>query len=588
MERVVTEREPDPPSLAAARNGVPAPRGGARAWADLDAICRTAMHKDKTRRYEDVRALIDDIDRYQRTKPLEARRKTIGYRTRKFVARNWRALATTGAVAATMIVMAGLFIFNLARARDEALAAAARASRIQKFTSDLFKGGDPEMPPADLRVTTLVENGIRDAEGLDNEPEVQAELYHTLGTITQNLGDFAGADTLVTRALDQRRGLFRREHPQVAESLIALGLIRMDQVRLPHAEELVRKGLEILRRQRPLQTEAVADALTSLGRVLDQRGEHKEAIEVLDEAVALQSASSGPVSQQLADTLTALANAHHQAGDFKRADELNLRVLAIDRERFGEKHVNVANDLINIGASLHERGHHREAEQYYRQALPITEEWYKAGHVEIASNLRGLAGTLVPQERLDEARTLLERALAMDERTLPADHPRIALSVHAMGNFSYRRGDYDDAEARYRRALDMFRRKYGDDHNRTTTAKSTLATVAIKRGNFTEADTLLRDVIPRFERTTPGHVNIGINRVKLGRSLVMQRRYREAIAESLAGYQNLVKQMNPSAPWLQDARKDLVTAYEALNEPERAAPFRRELEQTAAAPAPPR
>ena len=65
--------------------------------------------------------------------------------------------------------------------------------------------------------------------------------------------------------------------------------------------------------------------------------------------------------------------------------------------------------------------------------------------------------------------------------------------------------------------------------------------------------------------------------IKLGRSLLRQRRFAEAAVESLAGYEIVAKQTNPAIGFLQNARKDLVAAYDTLGQPERAARFRAEL-----------
>ena len=43
------------------------------AWADLDVLCLTAMHKDPARRYTSVDALIRDVDHFLRREPLDAR-----------------------------------------------------------------------------------------------------------------------------------------------------------------------------------------------------------------------------------------------------------------------------------------------------------------------------------------------------------------------------------------------------------------------------------------------------------------------------------------------------------------------------------
>jgi serine/threonine-protein kinase len=91
---IITGHEPGRPS--AAGKGLAAnPQAGVRtaelsknAWADLDVLCLTAMHKDPKRRYRSVEALARDIDHYLKGEPLEARADTWHYRLGKFAGRN--------------------------------------------------------------------------------------------------------------------------------------------------------------------------------------------------------------------------------------------------------------------------------------------------------------------------------------------------------------------------------------------------------------------------------------------------------------------------------------------------------------------
>jgi len=87
------------------------------------------------------------------------------------------------AVAATLLavtLMVAVFTYWLARARDAALAQAAREQRVQQFMLDLFQGGDKDAgPAADLRVVSLIDRGSRQAQTLNSEPRVQADLYQT-------------------------------------------------------------------------------------------------------------------------------------------------------------------------------------------------------------------------------------------------------------------------------------------------------------------------------------------------------------------------------------------------------------------------
>jgi serine/threonine-protein kinase len=107
------------------------------------------------------------------------------------------------------------------------------------------------------------------------------------------------------------------------------------------------------------------------------------------------------------------------------------------------------------------------------------------------------------------------------------------------------------------------------------------------RKDYAGAERLYREAVRRYADTQgPEHVNTGIARIKLGRSLLRQRRFAEAGVESLAGYEILAKQTNPSIGFLQNARKDLVAEYDSLGQGARSTRFRLELvaESTKVAP----
>ena len=286
VERLVLEQEPEKPSAAtreAAKRSkdLVVPSAGKSAWADLDVLCLTAMHKDPQRRYRSVEALIRDIDHYLAGEPLEARPDQVRYKLGKFIKRNRRAVLAAAAVLIVGIALAAYFTLRLANARDAALAAAARAERIQQFMLKLFDAGDSDAGPSqDLRVVTLLDRGVKEAQSLNAEPAVQADLYQTLGGLYQRLGNFDRADQLLRLALDQRKVVFGSGHSEVAKSLVALGLLRSDQARFDEAEKLIREGLEVAKRARPPDELRVAEAMAGLGKVLQNSGQYNEAIPV--------------------------------------------------------------------------------------------------------------------------------------------------------------------------------------------------------------------------------------------------------------------------------------------------------------------
>jgi len=582
-EKILTQAETEKPSAVANRfvrvpqhseNVAPASK---TEWADLDVLCLTAMHTDPQRRYRSAEALIRDIDHYLKGEPLEARPDSLAYRTRKFITRNRQPVV---AVAAVLTLIVGLVIFftvRLAVARNAALADAARTQRIQKFMTNLFQGGDASAGPADnLRVVTLLDRGVQEAQSLGAEPEVQAELYGTLGTLYQKLGKLDQANTLLNSSLQERKSLYGADDAQVAESLVQLGLLRDDQAQLPEAEKMVREGLAMGKRHLPPNHPAVAKATAALGKVLEDRGSYDEAIKTLEEAVRLQS-TKGAATPEVAASLYELASTHFYSGHYDLSESLNERLLSINRQIYGERHPRVADVLINLGAIKYDLGHYPEAEKYDRQALDIVQAWYGKDNPETASDLTILARALVRENRYDEAVDLLQQSLAIKERVYGKVHPSVASSLNELGTASLQQGKNDAAEQYFLRMVDIYRQVYGEHHYLFAVALSNLASVYANQDEWPRAEKIYRQVIPIFiDSQSANHINTGIARIKLGRTLLRQNRYAEAEAESRPGYEILFKQMDLKVTWLVNARKDLAEEYDALKQPEQAARFRAE------------
>jgi serine/threonine protein kinase/tetratricopeptide (TPR) repeat protein len=583
-ERIIREQEPEPPSVAVTKalqeSCVDAglwPSGNV-ARRDLDVLTLTAMHKDTTRRYRSVEAFVRDIDHYAKGEPLEARPDTVRYRLGKFVGRNRRALSVTVAVCAIFVALVVFFVARLAKARDAALAEATRTQRIERFMLNLFDGGDKAAGPADsLRVVTLLNRGEQIARTLNGEPGVQADLYQTLGGIYERLGKFDEADPLLRSSIERRKTISGPDSHDMADSLVALGTLRLEQAKLPEAEQLVRQGLAMNRRHLPAQDPAIAKDLSALGRVLEESGSYGEALKTLDEAVRLQSARN-EVTTDLSESVNELATAHYYLGHLPLADSLYRRALDMDRQLYGAIYPRVADDLYGLGIVQHDLGRDADAEQCYRQALAIKQSWYGADHPDTALIMAAVGQSLVFQGKFDEAAALLQQALAMQERIFGKMHAQVAMGLNTLGTLEIRRGHLSDAENDFTRMADINRVVYGERHLLVGIALLNLGQVYLEEKDYPRAERFYREALSRFlEKLPPGHTNIGIAEIQLGHSLLLEHHTKDAEGPLLDGYNILMKQPGAQAARIQRARKDLVAVYEAFNQPDRAAKFRKEL-----------
>lgn len=569
---IITEQQPSKPAADC-------PGIGKAIKTDLDVLCLTAMHKDSARRYRSVEALIRDIDHFLNNEPLEARPDSWSYRVGKFYRRNRRPVLASAAVIAAMIAVIVFFTVHLTQARYVAESAALRSQRVQAFMTNLFEGGDKEAGPSEgLRVITLLDRGVAEAKLLNREPQVQADLYQTLGSLYRRLGNFKQADWLSQAALDQRRKMTPKPDRDIAGSLVALGLLRADEVKLDEAEKFARQGLATARSIQPRDDQSIAKALAGLGKVLQVRGRYPEAIPELEQAVKLYS-KSGEVTAELALSTKDLAETHYYAGHYETCETLFQRVLQMHEKLFGDRHPRIADDLVNLGAVRVERGDNASAEQHYRRAIAIDQAWYGPDHPETAG-IRTMLGRLLVgdqrTERVNEGKALLESSLKIRERVYGKVHPKVAVIINELARIALERGRFDEAEAGFLRTMNIYRAVYNDRHYLLGVGASNLATVYFRRKEYARAEASMREAIRRYEETLAGdHQMCGLGHIKLGDLLLRRKRYSEALTETMAGYRIYSKDpQSLSSSWAKLARQNLGAEYEALGQPEEAAKYR--------------
>jgi serine/threonine-protein kinase len=549
-------------------------------WADLDLLCSAAMHKDPSRRYRTVDALHRDLVHTMRGEPLDAHPDSVPYRLSRFVRRNRRAVVA-GALTVLLLSLVGVgYVTRIAAARDAATAEARRRDQLQQFLLSLFSGDKAGAPAETLRVSTLVERGERQAAMLGRDPAAQGDLYVALGSIHEALGRFDRADSVLREGVRALETAGDADAQVLAWSSIAE--VRLAQARYDGADSALQQANRLLAGARP---PARARVLEMTGRRQVEQGHYDSATITL--AAAL-TALPGDSSQHLAraSIVSALADAAFYDGALDRADSLNDRALALYRGELGDRHPRVAGILLNLGASQFDRGNYGPAEQRYREGLSLLEGYFGASHVETASAHTKLGRALVAQERFEEATYELQRALAVQLAALGPAHPSIASAFNELGNIAIKRKALDTADTYFVRMADVYRRANGDAHFTVAVALSNRGTVAMERGDLPRAEGVYRDVVQRFTRAQGAdHLNTGIARIKLGRSLIRQHRWREGIAESEAGYHVVAARAAPGVSFLQAARRDLAIAYDSIGQSAVAARFRDEARRNDPKPA---
>ena len=208
VEDAVLHQAPAAPSAAAsgeaaaARATEPA-RLRRRLRGDLDRIVLRALRKEPERRYEGASALAADLGRHRAGLPVEARPESAAYRAGKFVRRHRAGVAGIAAALAVLVASGALYTVRLGAARDLAERRSAEAEAVSQFLFSVLMEGDPQAAePRRVAETTAVLAVARDRldRAFDGPPQVRADLYAALGTVSVRAHRLAEAAPLLHRA----------------------------------------------------------------------------------------------------------------------------------------------------------------------------------------------------------------------------------------------------------------------------------------------------------------------------------------------------------------------------------------------------
>jgi serine/threonine-protein kinase len=210
-EAVLVERPgAEASAQVAARRGITAKKLAGALRGDLDNVMAKALKKQPGERYASAEAMADDLRRYLDHRPVLARKDSLGYRARKFVARNRVGLAAAAVAAAALVTGTAVALWQARQAaaeRDRALVELQRSEATNALASFLLSearpsGGRP-LSNAELlaRGEALVERRFA------TEPALQAHLFMGLSELHHENEQFDRWQATIDRAFALSRAL---------------------------------------------------------------------------------------------------------------------------------------------------------------------------------------------------------------------------------------------------------------------------------------------------------------------------------------------------------------------------------------------
>ena len=441
---------------------------------DLDSIVALATAQDPDERYPGARALADDLKRWLRGLPVQARADERGYRLRRHLRRWWPALAA-GIVGVSFL---GYHVHSLqtalgnterARARAHlaergALAAQARAEQerntanaVSDYFIKMFSMLGPEAIKGDkpATVTQLLRVG---ADGLDDveasgerSPEALSAMWRSMAAVHRHLGENERALELADKAVANAR---------IAGSAVAM-----------------------------------AEALRARSAALHWLGRTDDAFDATLQAVAQLGQDRPEYGSLPAKLHDDLAWGYRERGDYVKAmQHSRISIDGFRRDPQVVRRLAFVQALNNAGDTAIAAGDFAQARVWLEEGARLYPQLANPNpgtRVFLESNLATLD---LHAGRIEAARTRLDALLADTRAQFGDTHPRTDLVLTNLALVQLAAGDGPAAVDAARRLLDSGIVNYGTAHPYVTDARGVLLIALLLANQDGEAGRVRRQL----------------------------------------------------------------------------------------------
>ena len=455
---------------------------------DVDAIVLQALRKEPERRYGSADQLALDLQRFLDRLPVAARRDTFAYRARKFVRR--RRVEVAAAALVVVSLLGG--IVATARQARRAETSRAKMEQVNLFLSNMLAAVDPGNSGRDVTVAQVLSQAAKDVERQRLDPEIEAEIRHTIGQTFYGLGLYDSAETHARRAYELRRKVLGDLAPLTATSLSYVGAIAEAQGAFVRAESLARATTDLWRRMPEPNTTEMATALDNLARAIELQGRLDEAMTIKLEALGLRRLSSDSAARaSLPYTLNNLSVSYQYKGDFAKAESLMREALDAEAKVHNARSYNYGSLLRNYASVLDEEKKGGAADSAIRLSLEVLRASAGPKHAEYLRSMTLLAQMRYGENDMPGTIAAARTVVAEIGGGLPESDPSASASLQALGLALDSLKQFVSADTALRRSLEIRKKYFPPEHWAIASSESVVGYHLGRMGRNAEAEQML-------------------------------------------------------------------------------------------------
>ena len=211
-----------------------------------------------------------------------------------------------------------------------------------------------------------------------NERE-QACVYHELGRVKYNQGDYPEAIIFYEKALENFRKILPSIHLNFANCYNDMGLVYYTQGNYSKALSSYEKTLEIQQRILPPNHPDLAASYNNNGLVYYNMRDYSKALSSHEKALHIRR-TLPPNHPDLAASYTNIGNVYCNIREYSKALPYHQKALEIRQQSLPPNHPDLATSYNNIGLVHYRMFDYRKAYSFYERAVDIAQHSLPTNH----------------------------------------------------------------------------------------------------------------------------------------------------------------------------------------------------------------
>ncbi len=449
---------------------------------DLKLILKKGIGNAKNR-YPTAAELAMDLSLWQKSLPVSFLSQGLFYRFKKFTQR--QPAAFVFASLTFLSVLTGLIFFQ--QQYRIALSESTKAKQVKDILMEAIHQNDPDISKGSaLTVRDMLKQvELSHNENPVNDDQTSKELFMTLGTAFQQLGDFKSAEVNIQKALNIV--------PNDINALLESATIKIQQKQTRQTQELLTQIQPNLTNT-STENQVKYHLLSAQTQVIDSDFEAAQSAFLL----AISLVEKTPDVPLKIKTMSAYADGLLEQDQIDPALSQIQQAIALSTQYLGAQHSLTLGMKAKLAETYlsHSGTKVEHAIGLFEALIPQQQALLGNNHPMVAKSLFLNATAYRSLNQLEQAKTSAQDALIIAEQQFGRAHVFTGKILMALGGIYLAENNINQAISYAKLAVSIHENHFGTDHHETLQYKTSYVAMLVKNEQHEEAFTLLLQILP--------------------------------------------------------------------------------------------